>query len=381
LSIQPINHEKPLQFDAISRILSKGFGHIKHIEPLTAHICDEKSSQSLEQVIYALLEQKIHIHQLLTTFSACEKNRLQHAFDSTSTLPEQTQLASAKNIINHFNGLQDSLLMVADDYFKDQQQRGAHNVSAIQEDTGNRSNTLHSKKDIYRQSIAKSIQSWKKSKSIMIHNYYRGLAIRARIAFLDASDGKILLQLNEELARIFAAHPSQNTAFAICQGEDIQVRLHIEETSEGKVWLNIDEALPVFSESRKHLNVQVDEHVPVSIHINKKRPIQAQLHDLSMGGLGVIVQGISQSPCQISDQVELQMMLNRKEVKLEGTVRWTGISEHEARLGIELNERFNTKQAIQKEIFRIQRGIIVTINHLDIPQALAQEIPKSNQKV
>jgi len=371
-----VNHEKPLQFDSIHQVLTRVLGNLDENSQLATQICRKTTDESLPPLICELLKKKVHIHLLLTALSSCEKSRLQHAFDSTSSLPLETQLASAKKIIHHFNLIQDILLNTATSYFQDQLQRREQSITSIQ-DTGNRSTQQHQKTPAHVQVLSESIHAWTKSKSIMIHNYYHGLAIRARVGFFAAGDGKVRIQLNEELARIFASHPSGDTAFAICKDEDMQVRLRIEEAHDGNVLLNIDDTVPAFSESRKHLNVQVLDHVSASLSLNgKRRPIQGQIHDLSMGGLGVTVPGMDKPPCNIGDDIECSVVLNQKPIKIQGIVRWTGISENEARIGIEIGERSNAKQYIQKEIFRIQRNIIVAINQIEIPEYLSKEIPK-----
>ncbi|MDX8383839.1 MAG: PilZ domain-containing protein [Ghiorsea sp.] len=372
-----INQEKPLQFDAIYQILLKGLGSFEENRQFASQICRESIDDSLHIAIHALLEKKVHIHKLLTALSACEKNRLQYAFDSTSTLPAETQLASAKLIINHFNTIQDTLIDTASKYFQDHLERREQSIVSIH-DTGNRSVQQQIKSEAHIQALSESIHDWTKSKSIMVHNYYHGLAIRARIGFLAAGDGKLRLQLNEELARIFAAHPNQDTAFAICKNEEMQVRLRIDEAHDGTVLLDIDDVIPAFSESRKHLNVQVLDHVPATVRIKgHRRSVQAEVHDLSMGGLGVTVQGMGKSPCNIADEIECNVVLNQKPLSINGVVRWIGVSDDEARIGIEIGEKSNAKQFIQKEIFRIQRNIIVAMNQLESPKSLANAVLKS----
>ncbi|MDQ6977720.1 MAG: PilZ domain-containing protein, partial [Ghiorsea sp.] len=128
------------------------------------------------------------------------------------------------------------------------------------------------------------------------------------------------------------------------------------------------------AENRKHLNIQVEEHIPVTIRMGKKRQLHARLHDLSIGGIGINVHGINQAPYNIGDKVECQLTLGTQPVTLQGVVRWTGSNNDEARIGIELQHNTNSQQLIQKEVFRMQRNIINAINQLELPDKLQKAL-------
>jgi len=373
--MKQIKHKNPLQFDSVYNILSHILGEFDDVEHFAAHICHEPTDNPFYQTVNNLLEQNIHIHALLTALSACEKNRLQYAFDSTKRLPASAQLSSAKKIINHFNNIQDALLAAADTYFDDIVQRLQHDVSGIQADTGNRSSSANSvEQKTYQQTITDSIDIWQQKKLISIHNYYYGLTIRSVATFLTGSHDSIQIQLNEEIARVFAIHPSETDAFAVCEGEKVQVRLSIKDISHNVITLGLGKIFPLYAEERKHLSIQIQEHIPVTISMGKKRVLHARLHDLSIGGIGISVHGINQAPYNIGDKVECQLTLNAKPMHLQGTVRWTGSSNDEARIGIELQHLSKEQHFIQKEVFRMQRNIINSINQLELPGTLKDAV-------
>jgi len=364
-------HNKPLQFDKNHTILSKTLGDSQASYDLASHICHEYVETSLEQVLANHLKAGAHIHHLLSSISACEQQRLQYAFDSAKTLPMEIQFSSAKKIIDDFNHIQDTLLLVADQYFEHISVQKTHDISQVQADTGNRS-MLHSKLEqkSYQDTIQSSISAWKESKSIAIRNYHLGLTVRTIATFLGEQGDCIKIKMNEDIARIFAIHPSEHATFAVCEGEKIQVRLSIEKIEDGHILLSIGKTFPIYAENRKHLNIQVEEHIPVSIRMGKKRQLHARLHDLSIGGIGINVHGINQAPYNIGDKVECQLTLGTQPVTLQGTVRWTGSNNDEARIGIELQHNTNSQQLIQKEVFRMQRNIINSINQLELPSEL-----------
>ena len=368
-------HNKPLQFEKNYSILSKTLGDSQATYDLTAHICHEQVATSLEQVLSQLLQSGTHIHHLLSSISACEQQRLQYAFDSAKTLPVEIQFSSAKRIIDDFNQIQDTLLLVADQYFEHISVQKTHDISQVQADTGNRS-MLHStlEQKSYQDTIQSSIAAWKKSKSIAIRNYHLGLTVRTIATFLGEEGDDIKIKMNEDIARIFAIHPSENAAFAVCEGEKIQVRLSIKAIKDGYILLRIGKTFPIYAESRKHLNLQVEEHIPVTIRMGKKRQLHARLHDLSIGGIGINVHGINQAPYNIGDNIECQLTLGTQPVTLQGTVRWTGSSNDEARIGVELQHNKNSQQLIQKEVLRMQRNIINAINQLELPATLQKAL-------
>ena len=368
-------YNKPLQFEKNHAILSKTLGDSQATYDLTAHICHEQVNTPLEQVLSKLLQSGTHIHHLLSSISACEQQRLQYAFDSAKTLPMEIQFSSAKRIIDDFNHIQDTLLLAADQYFEHVSVQKTHDISPVQADTGNRS-ILHNKLEqkSYQDTVQSSIAAWKKSKSIAIRNYHLGLTVRTIATFLGEEGNYIKIKMNEDIARIFAIHPSEHAAFAVCEGEKIQVRLSIKKIKDGFILLSIGKTFPIYAESRKHLNIQVEEHIPVTIRMGKKRQLHARLHDLSIGGIGINVLGINQAPYNIGDQIECQLTLGTQAVTLQGTVRWTGSSDDEARIGIELQHNKNTQQLIQKEVLRMQRNIINAINQLELPASLQKAL-------
>ena len=372
---QEKKHNKPLQFEKNHAILRKTLGDSQASYDLTAHICHEQVNCPLEQVLHTLLQSGAHIHHLLSSISACEQQRLQYAFDSAKTLPVEIQFSSAKRIIDDFNHIQDTLLLVADQYFEHISVQKTHDISPRQADTGNRS-ILHNKLEqkSYHDIIQSSIAAWEKSKSIAIRNYHLGLTVRTIATFLGKEGDHIKIKMNEDIARIFAIHPSEHAAFAVCEGEKIQVRLSIKKFEGGYILLSIGKIFPIYAESRKHLNLQVEEHIPITIRMGKKRQLHARLHDLSIGGIGINVHGINQAPYNIGDNIDCQLTLGTQPVTLQGIVRWTGSSDDEARIGIELQHNKNTQQLIQKEVLRMQRNIINTINQLELPATLQKAL-------
>lgn len=368
-------HHKPLQFDKNHLILLKRLGDSQATYDLTSHICHEYVDTPLEQVFIHLLTSGIHIHQLLSSISACEQQRLQYAFGSTKTLAMDIQFSSAKKIIDDFNHIQDTLLSATDQYFEHLSVQKGHDISLVQADTGNRSmlqNQIELKN--HQDIIQGSIAAWGKSKSIAIRNYHLGLTVRSMATFLGQEGEYIKIKMNEDIARIFAIHPNENATFAVCEGEGIQVRLSIESIQDGYISLSLGKTFPIYAESRKHLNIQVEEHVPVTIRMGRKRQLHARLHDLSIGGIGINVHGINQAPYNIGDNIECQLTLGTQPVTLQGIVRWTGSSNDEARLGIELQHSGNSQQLIQKEVLRMQRNIINEINQLELPAKLQKAL-------
>ncbi|MDX8387012.1 MAG: PilZ domain-containing protein [Ghiorsea sp.] len=370
-------HKNPLQFERIYLTLRQILGNSDETANLTSHICHEEVDLPLYKVLSNLLKNDIHIHTILTAISSCEKKRLQYAFDSTKSLPIEAQFSSAKKIINDFNDIQDTLLSTAEAHFDEISQRKELEISPLETDTGNwgmRNSTNEIK--TYQETITNSIKNWNKTKVISIRNYCQGLTIRASATFIGDEDGFIQIKANEEVARIFAIHASENDAFAVCEGEKIQLRLTIHEASGGIFTLNLGKTFPIYSEDRKHLNIQIQEQIPVTISMGRKRQLHARLHDLSIGGIGINVHGINQAPYNIGDKVECQLTLNQQPIKLNGVVRWTGSGNDEARIGVELQQSSHAQHLIQKEVFRMQRNIINTVNQLELPETLKKTLEK-----
>lgn len=369
------DHRQPDQFRTMHALLLQSIKASDDVYDFASHICKEQIDTPLYQVISNLLNSGNNLHTLLTALSSCEEHQLEHAFDKATALSAEEQLSSAKKIIRHFNAIQDLLLATAESYFENRAELKKEGIQFTPFIANNNDSQKSGATKSYQEIIRDSINMWSKNQNITLRNYYNGLTIHANATFITGKDeGEIQVKLNEEVARVFAIHPSQLDAFALCEGQEIQVRLSVKSVANQILTLRLGKTFPVHSETRKHICIQIQEQVPVTISMDRKQQLHARLHDISARGLGIDVYGISKAPYNVGDQVKCELTLNRTEVVLEGIVRWASSIDDEARIGIELINDSETEEIVEKEVFRLQRDIINATNQMPIPEILKKEL-------
>jgi len=369
--------KKPTQFDAILRTLKSVLGNDHHQEQveLAKHICREGSSEPLADILRKLFREGYGVAQVLAALLKCESIRMQTLFSGHDAMPIHTQFKDLKQIVHGFNDIQDAVIEVGESYLAESDARNLQgNNAAGAERPGERMSgedeiSEVELKVIRERVLLDSMGEWKKKRKAHLYNTFRGILVNATADILAIGEKSLSIVLDKEVGRVFASHPQKDTAYLECGDGDDQIQVSIGDVSQGEVVLNLEDVSHSYIGRRDHLEVRLSEDVPAEFWRKYRKVGVGTLVDASVRGLGFVLKESDQVPCSTGDELECRFSLANKEVKAVGWVRWVLTHEGTVRVGMELKKDKVVQEALQREIFRVQRQIIVAMNELEPPEA------------
>jgi len=366
--------KKTAQFNSVLNTLKQALGAKQHlaIAQLARHICKEQTSKSFEETIDTLLSSGYSVAQLLSGLLQCESLRMKMLFPGHSSLPLTVQFDELRRTVYEFNNMQDMVMAVGERFLSSVQARnirGARQLPGIEEERLVEQPELSAeeKESLRKSTLETAIAAWTKSRQVHLFNPFRGLHVTASATLLGKGKDKLSIQLDRDVAKVFASHSEGNRAFVLTPDSEMQIHISLLRIEAGKLLLELGEIAPSFFDKRQDLGVQVADQIPVRISNLKRLSCQALLFDLSVSGLGLIVGENETCPLEQGDEVQCEFRINNKTIRCEGWARWIqGVGEL-TRIGIELKNDAALQQTLQKETFRLQRMIIAAIHEIEVP--------------
>jgi len=360
-------------YDNVLKILKHSLGseHADALSVLAVHVCDEQSKIPLHKVLHKLFHHAYTIPQLLSVLLQCESLRMQRLFSGHSSLPLERQFDELKYVLHYFNALQDAVLDVGKDYLL-QAQAQRHQEEVGDEADIDRQSSIEVDPDVRKSVLHASVKQWYKEKKIRLYNFFKGVPIHATVDVTQINSKDIHLKLSADLMKVFASQSTGRFAYAICADEKDQVKVSISEVLENSVILKLEEVSPSLLHSRKNIGVRTMNEVPVLLKVRSRTLRSVVLRDISSTGLGFSLPEKYHALCQNGKMIECNFKLADKDVNVSGWIRWVMVMNGEMRMGMELRPNVAVQQALQKEVFRIQRQIILSLNDLDMPKIFSQ---------
>ena len=360
-------------YDNVLKILKHSLGseHADALSVLAVHVCDEQSEIPLHKVLHKLFHHAYTIPQLLSVLLQCESLRMQRLFSGHSSLPLERQFDELKYVLHYFNALQDAVLDVGKDYLL-QAQAQRHQEEVGDEADIDRQSSIEVDPDVRKSVLHASVKQWSKEKKIRLYNFFKGVPIHATVDVTQINSKDIHLKLSADLMKVFASQSTGRFAYAICADEKDQVKVSISEVLENSVILKLEEVSPSLLHSRKNIGVRTMNEVPVLLKVRSRTLRSVVLRDISSTGLGFSLPEKYHALCQNGKMIECNFKLADKDVNVSGWIRWVMVMNGEMRMGMELRPNVAVQQALQKEVFRIQRQIILSLNDLDMPKIFSQ---------
>jgi len=354
-------------YDDILKTLKQSLGdeHSDVLSVLAVHVCDEQNKTPLNKVLHVLFHHAKTIPQLLSALLQCESLRMQRLFSGHSTLPLERQFDELKYVLHHFNAIQDAVLDVGRDYLLQAQAQFHETGDQIDID---RQNSVEVDHTIRKKVLHTSLQQWNKDKTIRLYNFFKGVPIHATVEITKIADEDIYVKLSADLIKVFASQSTGKFSYAICADEKDQVRVSISKVLENIVILKLEEVSPSLLYRRKNIGVRTMNNIPVLLQVRSRTLQNVMLCDISSTGLGFSLPEKYHGLCQNGKIIECNFKLGDKEIKVSGWIRWVMVMNGEMRMGMELRPNVAVQQALQKEVFRIQRQIILSLNDLDMPE-------------
>jgi len=360
-------------YDDVLKTLKHSLGdeRRRELSVLAVHVCDEQSKTPLNEVLHIFFHHAYTIPQLLSALLQCESLRMTRLFSGHSTLPLERQFDELKYVLHHFNYIQEAVLDVGRDYLLQAQAQFHQKEKGNQVDVDRQSSVEVDR--LARKSVLDaSVKQWRDEKSITLYNFFKGVPIHATVDVIKIEPAGVHVKCSNELMKVFASQSSGKFAYAICADKKDQVRVSISKVLENVVILTLEEVSASLLHRRKNLGVRTMNEIPVGFRVRGKILRNVMLRDISSTGLGFSLSEKDQELCQNGEMVECSFKLGDKDMKVSGWIRWVMIMNGEMRMGMELRSNIAAQQTLQKEVFRIQRQIILSLNELDIPEMFSK---------
>ena len=365
--------KKRVLYDDVLKTLEHSLGdeHASALSVLALYVCDEQSKTPLHEVLQTLFHHAYTIPQLLSALLQCESLRMTRLFSGHSTLPLERQFDELKYVLHHFNSIQDAVLDVGRDYLLQAQAKFHQKEVGDQIDLDRQSSVEldHAER---KSVLDASVKQWAKEKKINLYNFFKGVPIHATVDVIKVAGAEVRVTCSSELIKVFASQSSGKFAYVICADKTYQAKVLISEVLENIVTLKLGEVSPSLLHRRKDLGVRTMSEIPVRLRVRGRMLQRVMLCDISSTGLGFLLPEKDHKLCQNGEMIACGFKLADKDIKATGWIRWVMIMNGEMRMGVELRPNIAVQQALQKEVFRIQRKIILSLNELDTPEAFSR---------
>jgi len=377
-----LNVQKMGQFNAMLTRLKAELGDRapQAVAQLARHICGEPTKYALHETTESLMKHGYSISELLAALLQCESARMNMLFAVHSSMPLHTQFSDLRRVIHNFNDIQDAVMEAAEQYLMEvhaRNIRGAARLPGRTEDRVCEYDALDEAAltNIRQDTIARAMACWLDCRKVRLFNQFRGLPVNATARLLGKGNDKICVLLDYDVAKVFACHPDQDSAYVASPVDDNQIAVSVLDVSGKKLTLALGGVSPLYVDKRQNIGVQVAENIPVVLSSRGRNRVQAQLFDLSISGFGFIINQVV-DPALFSSGAELrcECILNGRNIHIDGWVRWLQNYNGIMRLGMELETDRKLQQFLQQEIFRIQRAIIVAMNEVRLPDDMQQAL-------
>jgi len=362
--------KKPILYQKILTILREALvcDYPGELECFAAHVCNEHVERDLKSILETLFHHGFTVPQLLSVLLNCESIRMKRLFSGYSSQPVAAQYKDLQHVIHHFNNIQEEVLEVGKGYLL---QAEASLFSENNDDTQSDRMAMNAVDDGVREEVLNtSLKEWTRSKTMKVYNFFQGVPVYATVDVLHIEGNRVDISPNSDFIKVFSCHPDGKNAYAICSDEKEQVKISIGESSPQCVQLNMHEVAQSLLNCRKNLGVRLNFDVFSEIKVRGKSIKKVLLRDVSFAGLGLTIQNMDKEPCRTGEVIECRFEISGKRIMAHGWVRWVVMTNGEIRLGMELRPHIVVQQALQKEVFKIQRKIIVQLNDLALPEIL-----------
>ncbi|MDX8409325.1 MAG: PilZ domain-containing protein [Mariprofundales bacterium] len=214
-------------------------------------------------------------------------------------------------------------------------------------------------------------------KKVRLFNSFRGVMIQTNceVYRFDRQACTISVALNYELARVLAADPIAEHAILIANKTgDMGFSLNLIDHHAGFAVFALQKSKRLHLDQRENIDVQVQDLVHVEIHKMLYRFPTATLVDFSSVGIGIVAPKDDRMEIHRGDDLSFRFEIGAVRIRADGQV--CGLRDMADRyfLGVELALTRADQSLLQREVFRVQREIIVALNEEGIPDEIADDV-------
>ncbi|MDX8407542.1 MAG: PilZ domain-containing protein [Mariprofundaceae bacterium] len=217
--------------------------------------------------------------------------------------------------------------------------------------------------------VSEACNHWLKEGCVELYNFYHEMPIMARVRLLSARGDGLHVSCVEDFIWVVAAGEHRRTVFARVPLSEQSLRFTLSQVHGSGVKLKYAGMVRHEREKRKHIRVQCDEPVRISMRRDKGPWWHAMIHDVSESGLGI--SSSEPLPWKVDEKLLCHFSLHDHQVKGGALVRWRNEIGDRVRLGLELDIGPASKKQLQHEVAETSKRLI---NHLKIgglPDSLA----------
>jgi len=316
------------------------------ISALAAYIVQMDSKQSLSPVILTVLKEGVSPGNLFRALLKCQWIVLEQRLSTLKDLSPQDQVSGLKQTMEHFNYIEEAIV------------EGGEQVWATQLDETKRA------LDVERQAhaLTVSMNHWKVSEKIKILNYYKGMPVQvvAKILDIHRDPGKemITVRLTDELGRVIAVAPDEDSALSPCKDKGSFFKLSVFRVGREEIIFSISGISTHREGTYREVRVQPVKERKIELYRNKHLVAAGQLHDMSITGIGIQMPDSIQLPCSKGDIVDFRIKTEDKTIQGSGWMRSFRNDSDMTLIGIEVRPEAAVQRFLQEDVSRIQRRII-----------------------
>ncbi|HXH64050.1 MAG TPA: PilZ domain-containing protein [Mariprofundaceae bacterium] len=216
--------------------------------------------------------------------------------------------------------------------------------------------------------ISKAMVHWMRLGEIELYNYFMEMPIKAKVAVRDAHEQALAVELSSDLVRTIAAGEHGQHVMTILPDSSLVLELEVISKIGNKVQLRYGRTFSQVRERRRHVRVQPEPLLPITIDIRGSGSVSAKTMDYSENGMGLI----TSQPIQIraGHTIHIDWMTYGKGLRSPATVHWIQRDKEHSRLGIELASDSDTHLELRQMVARAERHILARLQMKGIPDSL-----------
>jgi len=212
---------------------------------------------------------------------------------------------------------------------------------------------------------------------LRLFNIFRGVVFNAncQLIHIDTDLDQISIELNNDLGRVLTTDPNTtSTTLVANDNSSIGFPLALIDHKPGVAIFALRTPKTVYLDTRGNIDVHIQDLVHVDVHRGLYHFPEGTLIDFSATGIGLVAPKDDRMKISLNDTLGFRFQIGATKVSTDGVIR--GLKEHDNQLtlGVELLTNRATQSLLQREVFRVQREIIITLNEQGIPEDLLKDI-------
>jgi len=321
------------------------------IKALVEALLMRKDNSHFRPIFSSLFASGASLTDLLALLLRGEWLLLQQAMPQIQTLPTAEQYSAIRDQLEFFEQLRQLAVEVKEE---DWQGKLEQSESRAEQEHLNRV-------------VAENSVLWLRRKKIKLTAYFNEVPVQAIAQVIDVIGRNVTVQLNEELAKVLSVN-DYHAIITTCDNKE-QITVEMLKVQQGEVHLLLGAITANKIGLRHHVRVCHPAQPKGTLTINKAPAIEGEIIDISISGIKFAMPSLP----TMRPQTTVHCSFSIQGVKIcgSGTVRWQTSEQNNRMLcGITLATSSDDQRLLQEEVLRLQRDLVIQINHSKLPVIL-----------